>query len=82
MKELFSETVNKFNLFPVNFPVLYPLETPGTLCFSGVFRGYKMGTSARNGLKAFDEVRYVGFPLKLKFYDIFWEVVLPYFVFS
>ena len=82
MKELFSETVNKFNLFPVNFPVLYPLETPGTLCFSGVFRGYKMGTSARNGLRAFDKVQYVGLLHKLKFYDIFLEVVSPYFVFS
>ena len=82
MKELFCETANKFNSFPVNFSVLYPLETPGTLCFSGVFRGYKMGTLARNGLKAFDRVRYVGLPHKLKFYDIFLEVDLPYFVFS
>ena len=40
-----------------------------------------MGKSARNGLKAFDRVRYVGLPHKLKFYDIFLEVALPYFVF-
>ena len=82
MMELFCETVNKFNSFPVNFPVLYPMETPGTLCFSGVFRGYKMGTLARNGLKAFDRVRCVGLPHKLKFYDKCLEAVLPYFVIS
>ena len=81
MMELFCDIVNKFNSFPVNFPILYPLKTPGKLCFSGIFRVYKMGTSARNGLKAFDRVGYVGLPHKLKFYDIFLEVVLPYFVF-
>ena len=41
-----------------------------------------MGTLARNGLKAFDRVRYVGLSHKLKFYDIFLEADLPYFVFS
>ena len=40
--EFFCEVVNKFNSFPVNFPVSYHLKTPGTLVFSGVFREYKM----------------------------------------
>ena len=31
---------------------LYPLKTPENLWFSGVFRGYKMGILARNGLRA------------------------------
>ena len=30
-------------------PFYTALKTPETLCFSGVFRGYKMGTWARNG---------------------------------
>ena len=34
-----------------NVPILYPLKTPENLCFSGIFRGYKMGTLTRNGLK-------------------------------
>ena len=29
---------------------LYPQKTSENLCLSGVFRGYKMGTMARNGL--------------------------------
>ena len=71
MMNLFCKTVNKLNSFPVNFPVLYALETPGTLYFSGAFRGYKMGTSARNGLKTFDRGRYVGLPHKLNFMTYF-----------
>ena len=39
-----------FNPFLVNVPILYPLKTPENLWFSGVFRGYKMGTLERNGL--------------------------------
>ena len=35
-----------FNLFLASVPILYPLKTP-----SGVFRGYKMGTLTRNGLR-------------------------------
>ena len=58
------------------------MKTLKTLCFSGAFTAYKMGTSARNGLKVFDRVGYVGLPHKLKFYDICLEVALPYFVFS
>ena len=38
------------NPFLANVPILYPLKTPKNLWFCGVFRGYKMGTLARNGL--------------------------------
>ena len=40
-----------FNPFLANVPILYPLKTPQNQGFSGVFRGYKMGTLARNGSK-------------------------------
>ena len=39
------------NPFLANVPILYPLKTPENQKFSGVFRGHKMGTLARNGLK-------------------------------
>ena len=39
-----------FNPFLANVPILCPLKTPENFWFSGVFRGYKMGTLARNGL--------------------------------
>ena len=39
------------NQFLANVPILYPLKTPENQRFFGVFRGYKMGTLARNGLK-------------------------------
>ena len=39
-----------FNSFLTNVPILYRLKTPENQRFSGVFRGYKMGTLARNGL--------------------------------
>ena len=38
------------NPFLANVPVLYPQKTLENLWFFGVFRGYKMGTLARNGL--------------------------------
>ena len=38
------------NPFLTNAPILYPLKTPENLWFSDAFRGYKMGTLARNGL--------------------------------
>ena len=74
--------VKKFKSFPFSFPVLYPAKTPSMLCFSGVFRGYLMGTLTKNELKAFKRVGYVGLLHRHKFYDIFLEIVLPYFVFS
>ena len=45
-----------FNPFPANVSILYPLKTPQNLWFSGVFRGYKIGTLAKNGLTAVDFV--------------------------
>ena len=44
------------------FPFYIPLKTTENLWFSGVFRGYKMGTLARNGLI---RVKYNAFELKL-----------------
>ena len=32
------------NPFLVNVPILYTLKTPQNIWFSGIFRGYKMGT--------------------------------------
>ena len=45
---------SRFNTpFLANVPILYPLKISENLCFCGVFRGYKMGTLTRNGLKVF-----------------------------
>ena len=38
----------RINPFLANAPILYPLK-PSYQRFSGDFRGYKMGTLARNG---------------------------------
>ena len=38
------------NPFPTNVPLLYPLRTSKNLRFSDIFRGYKSGTLAENGL--------------------------------
>ena len=38
------------NPFLANVPILHPLKTPENRRFSGVFREYKMGTLAGNGL--------------------------------
>ena len=48
----FTEICNTplLNPFLANVSILYPLKTPENQRFSGVFRGYKMGTLARNGL--------------------------------
>ena len=43
----------KVNPFPANVPILYPLKTTENQRFSVVFRGYKMGTLAANGLNIF-----------------------------
>ena len=60
--------------------VLYPLKTREDLCFSGVFRAYKMGISPSNELKGFGRVGHVDLPHKHKPYDIFWR--LFYHIFS
>ena len=40
-----------FNPFLANVPISYSLKTPKNLWFSGIFRGNKMGTLARNRIK-------------------------------
>ena len=50
MRNLNKQNV-KINPFLANVPILYPLKTPENLWFSGVFRGYKIGTLAGNLLK-------------------------------
>ena len=47
--EFFSKVIF-LHPFLANVPTLYPLKTPENQRFSGVLRGYKMGTLARNGL--------------------------------
>ena len=37
--------------FLADVPILYPLKTPENQRFSVVFRGYKLGTLARYGLR-------------------------------
>ena len=46
--------------FVTNVPILYPLKTPENLSFSGAFRGCKMRTLARNGLKIYPVTRCKG----------------------
>ena len=50
--ENFNQNIIKIviNPFLANVPILYPLKTPESLWFSGLFREYKMGKLARNGL--------------------------------
>ena len=43
-------SLSSLNPFLINAPILYPLKTPENQRFSDVFRGYKIGTLARNGL--------------------------------
>ena len=38
-------------------PIAYPLKTPKNVWFSGLFRGYKMGTLTRNGLKNEQQIK-------------------------
>ena len=38
------------NPFLANVSISYPMKTPKTPWFPGVFKGYKMGTLAKNGL--------------------------------
>ena len=52
-KQIRSVFISNFNPFLANVPMSYPLKTPGIQMFSGAFRGYKMGTLTRNGLKRF-----------------------------
>ena len=40
---------NFLNYFWAIFLFLYPLKTPENLWFSGVFRGYEIGTLTKSG---------------------------------
>ena len=44
-------SLNIINSFLINVPIFYPLKTPENPWFSGVYRRYRMGTLAKNGLK-------------------------------
>ena len=59
-----------FNPFLANVPILYPLKTPENVWFSCDFRGYKMGTLARNKLHVF-------FPQSLEPWKELW--IYPFF---
>ena len=49
-----------FNPFSTNDPLLYPLKATENLRFSDVFRWYRMGTIAEDGLKYMICTRYLG----------------------
>ena len=63
------------NLFLAIVLILYPLNTPENKRFSGVFRGYKMGTFAWKGLIEFTLIEFT-LLLKqrfaMKFKSLFW----------
>ena len=44
------KSVNVVNTFLASVTILYPLKTPENQICSGVFRGYNIGTLARNAL--------------------------------
>ena len=56
----------------VKLYVSHPLKTQENLCFSGVFRAYEMGISARNELKGFGRVEHIDLPQS---YGIFWKLL-------
>ena len=45
-----AKEVVTLNPFLASVPILYPMKTPENQRFFGVFRRYKMGILARNGL--------------------------------
>ena len=47
---MISQITVSVNPFPANVPILHSLKTTENQRFSGIFRGYKMGILARNGL--------------------------------
>ena len=55
--EMKTSRMESVNPFLANATLLYPLKTPENLSFSGVFRGYKMRTLARNGLIKLSKLR-------------------------
>ena len=54
-KKVLKKALRSIKPFLANVPILYPLKTPENPRFSGVFRAYKMGTLARNGLETYFE---------------------------
>ena len=69
-----SETGIGDKKLSVELYVSYPLKTQENLCFSGVFRAYEVGISARNELKGFGRVEHIDLPHKHKSYGIFWKL--------
>ena len=49
-------TLTKLNPYLAIVPILHSLKIPENLLFSGVSRGYKIGTLARNGLNKMDKL--------------------------
>ena len=49
--DFISEVFMLTHFLPI-FPFYTPLKTPENIRISGVFRWYKMGTLAKNGLKS------------------------------
>ena len=49
---IFDKYYLVFNPFLTNVPISYPLKTPENFWFSGIFRGYQMGTLTRNELSS------------------------------
>ena len=50
----FSTVILRINPSLTNVPILYPLKKPENQRFSCVFRGNKIGTLTRNGLKSYN----------------------------
>ena len=45
---IFCEVISLVNSFLANVPILHPLKKPESLWFSGVFKGCKIRTLAKN----------------------------------
>ena len=61
------------NPFLANAPILYPLKTPVNQWFSGVFRGYKIGKLARNGLNF--HIQYQQLMLLFYYHSFFFRII-------
>ena len=62
--------------FLANIPIFYPLKTSEKFRFSGVFRGYKKGAFAKNGLKYLTCITFMLWIHALSFYVV--SGFLPY----
>ena len=54
LSNIYLANLKIFNPSLANVSILYSLKTAENICFSGVFRGYKLRSSWRNGLKQLD----------------------------